>query len=64
MDRRTVHLGPVSRELLTLQARHRLSRIWDGGLLRKKFHPDDFWELIRDNPLHHRTVAYLTRTDF
>ncbi|XP_009601471.1 serine/threonine-protein phosphatase 7 long form homolog [Nicotiana tomentosiformis] len=67
MDRPAFHPGPVSRELLTLQAGHRPSHIWDGELLSQNFHPrhiDDFWEFIRDNPLHHRTVVCLTQAGF
>ncbi|XP_019262496.1 PREDICTED: uncharacterized protein LOC109240324 [Nicotiana attenuata] len=43
------------------------SHIWDGELLNQNFYLtriDDFWEFIKDHPLHPRTVVCLTLTGF
>ncbi|XP_070034255.1 serine/threonine-protein phosphatase 7 long form homolog [Nicotiana tomentosiformis] len=62
-----VHPGPVSLELLLLQAEHRSSYIWERQCLAQTFHArrvDDMWDFLRAHPLYPRIVRRLQDTGF
>lgn len=66
----TVHPGPENYDLLTLQQQHRSQAVWDGTLtgrnacliIRRADH--EFWNHVRQYPLHNRILNYFERCGF
>ncbi|XP_060200661.1 protein MAIN-LIKE 2-like [Lycium barbarum] len=65
-----VHPGPENYDLLILQQQHRSQAVWDGKLtgqnacltIRRANH--EFWNHVRQYPLHNRILNYFERCGF
>ncbi|XP_060170973.1 serine/threonine-protein phosphatase 7 long form homolog [Lycium barbarum] len=66
----TVHPGPENYDLLILQQQHRFQAVWDEKLtgqnacltIRRANH--EFWNQVRQYPLHNRILNYFERCGF
>ncbi|XP_060210835.1 serine/threonine-protein phosphatase 7 long form homolog [Lycium barbarum] len=66
----TVHPGPENYDVLILQQQHRSQAVWDGKLTRQdacltiRRANHEFWNYVKQHPLHNRILNYLERYGF